>query len=195
MKILFSAVLLLFACFAPLHVLAFESKGTATSFEEAAKAKNFLRFSINTKKLGLFKSQVTGYAKKFSAEAKLEGLSLASARITFPIRELDTDLYARNDQMWNSCLGLKDHPEMEVRLPSLSFTEGKAVTANATILVRGKEKPLPVELTFSKTNGHWLVKGNAHTTFEALEIPDPSIGVASVDGPIDIEFSLEESQP
>ena len=57
------AFLVLFLLAAPAH--AFEASGKADDFSAAENAKSYLRFKLNTKKLGLFKSEVTGFVRKF----------------------------------------------------------------------------------------------------------------------------------
>lgn len=186
------ALALLFTLATP--AFAFETQLAAPDYDTAEKAASYLRFTLNTKKMGIFKSKVTGYAKKFQARGKIEGLKLRDAAVTFPVRELDTDLYARNDQMWNYCLGYKENPEVKITLPALAFGEGKAQTVSAVINTRGKDHPLPLEIKLEKKNGRWVASGSGHASFAQLEIPDPSIGVASVDGDIMIEFSLEDAE-
>ncbi len=181
--------------FSSLPAQAFSVKQASEKFDEAAKAKSFLKFTIPTKKMGLFRSEVTGYATKFSATAKIDKGSATDISIELPVRGLDTDLYARNDQMWNACLAQKEHPVLKLTFPSLKFEEGKEVKAAGTLSVRGKQKPFEAAFTLEKKDKRWVAFGKATTSFEALEIPDPSIGVASVDGPIQMEFFLEDAGP
>lgn len=176
---------------APRHAAGFETSAASASFDEAAKAASYLKFEIPVRKF-LFGAHETGYARKFEAHGKIEGTHLSEVKVEFDAHDLDTDLYARNDQMWNYCLGYKENPRIQVAIPAVDFTEGKPVTSNGTMRIRGKEKALPVEISLTRKNGKWVADGSAHATFASLEIPDPSIGVAAVKGPIDITFHLED---
>ena len=71
----------------------------------------------------------------------------------------------------------------------------RALAESAVIRIRGVDKALPVVLSLARKGGRWIVDGTATTSFDSLSIPDPSIGVASVDGPIEIKFHLEDQAP
>lgn len=160
------------------------------SYEAASNSMSYLKFEIPTRKL-FFKSHVTGYARKFIAMGLIKEGKFESGDVQFEVRDLDTDLYARNDQMWNYCLGYKEHPKVEIHLHDYPFTPEREFEATASIAIRGKVKELPLKLKISKDGK--TVDGEAHTSFEALGIPDPSIGIAAVSGPIDIFWHLEDA--
>lgn len=173
----------------PFSANAFESRGTAQNYAEAKRAASFLKFEYPVRKL-FFGAMEDGYVTKFIATAKIDGHRLIGPRVEFEAHDLDTDIFQRNDILWNKCLSYKEFPKLRVTIPPTEFTEGVPVRVNATMNIRGKDKPLVLELTMTKENGKWVAVGKALSSFDSLGIPDPSIGVAAVKGPIELTFRL-----
>ncbi len=164
-----------------------------TNFEQAAKSANFIRFQIDSKKLGLFSSSFEGYAKQFTVTAKVKGDTVEKATLVIPVKQISTDLYARDDQMWNFCFEEKTYPEIKVEITNQVLAKGQEKLVPAKVTIRGKEKEVQVSLKNSSDSKKVRYEGTTHLSFSLLEIPDPSIGVASVKDAIDVTFAFEES--
>ena len=168
----------------------FEASFDFKDFASANQAESYLRFHLDTKKLGLFSSTVEGLAKKFTATAEMDGGLVKSAVVSFLAKDLSTDLYARDDQMWNLCLDYKKFEKVEIRIGSAKLTE-TPTEVEGRMNIRGKEKPIKIRLGMKRSGDFTVVEGTANLSFKDLEIPDPSIGIANVYDPIQVKFRIE----
>lgn len=171
---------------------AFTVTQSESSFDQAAKNPNFIRFQIESKKLGLFSSSFEGYAKQFQVEAKVNGDTIQKATLVIPVKQISTDLYARDDQMWNLCFEEKKYPEIKVEISNQIVPKGQEKMVPAKVFIRGKEKEIQVRLKNSSDSSQLRFEGLTHLSFSLLEIPDPSIGVASVKDAIDVNFAFQD---
>jgi polyisoprenoid-binding protein YceI len=184
---------MLFLLFAKI-CLALTIQQSVTEFDQAAQSKNFVKFAIQAKKLGLFSSTVVGYAKAFTVTGKVKGDKIDLATIVVPVKQISTDLYARDDQMWNFCFAEKSHPEIRVEIKDLSLKAGEEKMVPGKMWIRGKEKEIQLKVKNTSTETSSTYEGSAELSFSQLEIPDPSIGVASVKDSISVSFSFQANQ-
>jgi polyisoprenoid-binding protein YceI len=170
---------------------AFSIDGDFPDFDSAKNSKNFFKFEIEAKKLGLFSSTIEGYAKKFQASATIKGAKIEKASVRIPAKHISTDLYARDDQMWNFCFEEKSYPEIRIDLEDTQIDPGAEKVVLAKMQIRGKIKPIKVNLKRSTSGETYL--GETDLAFSQLEIPDPSIGIANVKDSIKVRFQLIDS--
>lgn len=170
---------------------AFEAKYDFSEYGDAEKANSFLSFHLDTKKLGLFKSSVTGFVKKFEANGDWKNGQLKNATVSFAAKDVSTDLYARDDKMWNYCFDFKKFEKISLSIKEAQLKDGETVKVMAQMQIRGKMKEVPLEMTMKMNNGKEVVTGSGELSIKGLEIPDPSIGVASVEDLIHVNFRIE----
>ena len=177
--------LLLFLCF---NLFALEQDFNSPSFEQASESQNFLKFQIESTKVGLFTSKVDGYVKEFKAQYDWKDRQIHNAKISFKVKSLDTD--SRNEKMWDLFLDYKKSPALVVTLKeTIKLGTHKY---KASMNVRGKEKDIILSIQAYLEKDMLFINGKALTGFSLLEMPDPSIAVASVADGIKLEFSLKK---
>jgi polyisoprenoid-binding protein YceI len=170
-----------------LTVRAEEIKISADTFEAAAKAGNYFKFTGESSKLGLIGNTFEGYARSAQVFFERKGDLLQKVRLVIPVAELDTDNSSRNEKMRNTCLSAEKFPQIEVLLDEPVDQAKNSQKLQAKMLVRGKSVPLLIEL--EKIEGG---KFQGRTSFKLSEagIPDPSILVASVKDTFEVEFRI-----
>ena len=90
----------------------------------------------------------------------------------------------------NLCFNKDKFPKVEVKIRNFPFRSGLSKQVGATILVRGKEKKIVVELMVVKDAIQVIITGKSVVKLTDLEIPDPSIWIATVRDIVDITFKL-----
>jgi polyisoprenoid-binding protein YceI len=160
------------------------------TYKEAEKSQNYVRFDMQSTKLGMLTTGFTGFVKEFdiSAEASTEGFKNAS--ITFQAVSLDTNVGARNEKMWELCLDYKKHPQMKLKIDGTVPLSDTSSTLQGTLDVRGESKPVSVKIKTKEVNGQYVVDGESDMDIFELGLPDPSIFVAKVDPKVKLTFHL-----
>lgn len=157
------------------------------SYKEAKGAPSFLRFDMESTKMGLLTTSFDGAIKRFSLHGDLTPDSLQQgARIEFAVNDIDTDNGSRNDKMWNHCLNGKTHPHLKITLGGALPLNGEKVTIPAVLSLRGYEKPITLSSRGQKTAKGVEFDFSATLSIKDLEIPDPSIVIASVRDTIEV---------
>ncbi len=156
------------------------------SYKMATKAETYIKFENKSTKFGLLTTSYDGYAKDFSVSYSYKDQSFSGVKVTVKGNSIDTDVDARNEKMHDLCLETKTYPDIIVTLSSVVKVQADEQNVPATILVRGKSKPIEIKMTVKENE----VVGKAKLSFKELEIPDPSIAIAKVKDEINLEFKL-----
>ncbi len=164
-------------------------------FEAASKAESQLKFQIKSTKFGLMTSTVDGYAKKFQIEgrydSKVQGGIFSKVKVTIPVSSMDTDNGSRDEKMQDYCLDFKNNPALVIEFPA-ELTEGSSEREyQAQLTVRNKKFTVPVTLQLNPNEKYFDVVLKSRLSFKQLEIPDPSIAIASVDDTIEISGKIQ----
>ena len=107
------------------------------------------------------------------------------------MNDLDTDVDSRNEKMWNYCLDSKNNSRIRITVLDNIALNGETQTHSATLFIRGKEKPISLKIKAEQiSTGDLIIDLNGDLSLKALEIPDPSIVVASVKDEIKLESHL-----
>lgn len=184
---LMSTILFLFILL-PLHAQAVQQEFQSASYDEAAKAANYLRFNMASTKMGLLTTHFTGYVKNFLVRGEFNEKEVRSgAQIEFKVADLDTDVSGRNEKMWNKCLDEKNNPLIRVTLNEAVAFNKESAPIKATLQLRGQEKPISVFVKASLSESGITVDLSSELSIKELGIPDPSILVASVKDKIEIK--------
>lgn len=171
-----------------LAVVFFECIGQArtvefdfVNYEGASKATSFLRFDMSSTKLGLITTSFQGFVKKFAVKGDVKGEKIVSgATVEFAVRDLDTDIDGRNEKLWNQCLDQEHHGQIKLALEGEIPIDGVDVDLPGQIYLRGYSKPIVVKIRATRRGNNLEVVLSTKLSIKELNIPDPSIVVASV---------------
>ena len=159
------------------------------NYEEAEKSPNYIRFDMESTKAGIFTTSFTGLVKQFSVHLNLTKNGAQNINISFNTVQMDTDNGSRNEKMHDYCLEKDKYPTINVRiLDPITFNQKKVV--NAILNIRGKDKPIKLMTDNTVVDGKATVKGSTVVKLSELEIPDPSILVASVDDKVVLRYNV-----
>lgn len=159
------------------------------NFEAAKDSTHSIRFEVFSTKVGLFTTRVPGYVLQANAAAKRAGTALTEMKIVMQANSFNTDSEARDEKLHQLCLETKTYPLIEVNLPGPAQI-GSEGTYAATMMIRGKTKPIQVKMKLSEHDGVVYASGEALLGVKELEIPDPSIAIATLENKINIIFRL-----
>lgn len=184
--------LILFLIFCPLSLWAgsLSSSNSFENFNDAKKSESYLKFVVESTKVGLFSSDVDGYVKKFTAKVDEDKNQLSNMVVEFPVDSMDTDSESRDEKLHNLCMEKTSFPTFKITIKGPLKIEGKKQIVDAILTVRGKEKIAPISLTLSENEGQIQAMGKSVLSLKELEIPDPSIAVAKLSDDIKIEFKI-----
>lgn len=169
---------------------------TATSYKEAQKAKSFIRFDMASTKLGLVTTSFQGYTKQFILEGEIQQNQLAQgAHVEFSVKDLDTDNGSRNEKMWDQILDYKNHPKIRLVIGKELPIDGESKSLPVSISLRGKEKSIMLTGKAQRTSQGIEFDFSGELSIKGLEIPDPSIVIASVRDSIKVTAHFIVSQP
>lgn len=178
-----------------LFATPFEQSYKVASFKEGYDSQDRIIFIGKSTKVGLMTSTFEGVVKDFKVKGDLTDKRLSSILVSFPVEAMDTDIDGRNEKMYDLCLDRKNSPEITVSITEVDLSKGNEQEVPAKIKIRGKEFPLTLKTKIEETGSSIKIVGNATSGFKELEIPDPSILIAKVKNPIEMEFKIELKKP
>jgi hypothetical protein len=184
--------------FASIHKVNFNVNTFNEAKQQSADTNTHLKFTVYSKKPFFGVSDVPGFVKKFNAQGELneKTKSFKNLVVNFKGLNLDTDSSGRDEKLHEYVLGIdKDNAafnNISVKVMSEEIIIGApAKEVMATIIIRGKEKKIPLMLEIKNINGDYLAQGKSTASVKELELPDPSIIIAKLLDNIDIEFSFK----
>jgi len=163
---------------------------TTKSFADAKKSEQYIRFDMKSTKAGMFTTSFTGFVKDFNINTDKKNDMISGGTLKFKVLSLDTDSDGRNEKMHNKCFSHTKFPELSVKF-SNSIKYNTESDIEGIINVRGKNKPIKIHMKVTKTGDTVQVQGTAKVKLSELEIPDPSIFIASVSDEVVILFSIK----
>ena len=101
---------------------------------------------------------------------------------------MDTDNNSRNEKMHDLCFSSATFPVISVELGDIPYGVS---TLNGKISLRGKEYPILVNVDVSRIQEKVIVKFKSEVSLKKLNIPDPSIFIASVRDLVELSGSVE----
>lgn len=202
-KIAYSLILLAFLSLSH-ALLAYEIKGHQkySDWKEAREAASQLKFTVVSTKIGLFSSDVDGYVKEFNYSAQYlpQESVVKEMKISFLVKDLDTDHQSRDEKLHQLCLSVNEYPQIEVNLPGpLQLNGLNQVELEGDAYLRGKHKKIKVKMMVKKMSDsgqsgekkeHLEITGSSVWDLFEMEIPDPSIAVAKLSPAININFKI-----
>lgn len=160
-------------------------------FYKAKAAINFMRFDMESTKLGMFTTSFHGVVRKANLSYKFKKNTLSNATIFFKVADLDTDVNNRNKKMHNFCFSKDKFSDIIITLHSSIKTGAMEKNISATMNVRGKNKEIEVIIDVIKRGKKLIITGISQVSLKELEIPNPSIWVAKVSDKVEINFNFE----
>jgi polyisoprenoid-binding protein YceI len=164
------------------------------NFAEAKSSRNFIKFEMAATKIGILTTPFDGFARKFSINYEMEGNAIKTARLTIPIEHLDTDVDGRNEKMKNDCLNYKKFPDITILVADPIPVDGKEHSIPAIINLRGVTKPILLTMKAERKSHKLTAEINGSISLKDLEIPDPSIFIASVRDQVGLKARLEAAE-
>jgi polyisoprenoid-binding protein YceI len=186
-QLLLLSVLLFLVSFSEAKNLT--EKFSYQSYEEARNGDNLIEFHMESTKAGLFTSSFIGVIKKFTMLAQVEQNQLTTATFDFAVLDMDTDHQSRNRKMYDKCFNHEQYPRINVAFTTPAII-GEETLIDAIMTVRGAPQRIKILLDTRKTGKTLLVSGSSEVKLSALQIPDPSIIVASVRDLVEIQFKV-----
>ncbi|MBT3984034.1 MAG: YceI family protein [Bacteriovoracaceae bacterium] len=164
-------------------------------FESAEKSSDYIKFEGKSTKFGLVTTSFGGIVKDFSVSAEKRGQAIGNIIVKFPIEKMDTDSESRDEKMHGLCFDSKKYKELKIEFKRPIFAGDKEKTVDAEMTIRGKKKKIKIKISAVIEAGKLVAKGGTTLDFEYLEIPDPSIAIASVDKNFNINFNVAIELP
>lgn len=159
------------------------------SYEKALEAKNHIFFNMSSTKAGIITTDFKGAVKDaqitYSKDAKGNYKDIS---IVINAKQLDTDNDARNDKMYEQSLETEKYPKLTVRIPG-PVRLGEL--NKGSIEVRNKKHSIVlfIEKVVS-AEGEASLAGKSVLSLKKLEIPDPSIWIATVHDEVEVRFNV-----
>ena len=182
MKIIF-CILMLFQV-----VIAKEISVEYQSYDEALNGKNIIVFDMESTKAGIITTAFKGVVKSFKMNFDLTDKVIKNSELYFFVANMDTDNNSRNEKMHDLCFSSATFPDISVELGDIPYGVS---TLNGKISLRGKEYPILVNVDVSRIQEKVIVKFKSEVSLKKLNIPDPSIFIASVRDLVELSGSVE----
>ncbi|WP_412471143.1 YceI family protein [Halobacteriovorax sp. RT-2-4] len=159
------------------------------NFEQAANAQNRIIFNMSSTKAGLITTDFQGVVKGAKITYTKDGMgSYKDISIQIDAKKLDTDNESRNEKMYEKCLEVEKNPHINVHIPG-PIRLGEL--NKGTIEVRNKKHSIDIFIErLASADGQMSLVGKAVLSLKKLEIPDPSIWIATVHDEIEVNFYL-----
>lgn len=164
------------------------------SFAEAEGANNQLEFIVESTKVGIFSSDVNGYVKSFSYSADYNAKSslMKNMKIIFETAQMDTDGEDRDFKLHNLCMEVKKYPKLEILVPKILFIKNvREQNLEGIAKIRGKDKKIKINIKVTQGANILRVTGSSVWSLKEMEIPDPSIAVATLSDEIRVNFKFD----
>lgn len=166
-----------------------------SSFEEAAKAAH-LTWIVESTKVGLFSSDVSGYVLnyRYQADYDEDNKILRNMVLSFPISAMNSDSESRDEKLHKLCMGAPDFKEIVVTIAGPIFLKDyKRRNYSGIVNIRGKNKDFVISFKPTFEQQHFTLRGESEWSLKKMEIPDPSIAVAKLSDEIRLKISLSHT--
>ena len=160
------------------------------TYEQCEKNATFVKFVGKSKKLGMITTDFTGFLKNYTVSFNFTEKYLNKGVFSFSPSSLDTDSSSRDEKMHNKCFEVSKYPQLTISFNKPIIIDGKNQVYPATMNIRGKDKQINVNLKVLSEGDKLMIEGHSVVGFKHLEIPDPSIMIASVKDAINISFKI-----
>ena len=168
-----------------------EHQCSSESYADAMKSDCFIKFDMESTKAGFITTSFTGVVKKFNTVFNWNGEEFANALLKINVADMDTDNSARDSKMNEETFSSDKFAELAVQIGG-PLKAGVHNNVPGLLTVRGKIKEitLNLEITVSKDK-EYVIKGSSQMSIKQLELPDPSIFIASVRDRVDLSFQIK----
>lgn len=194
MKVL-SKIVFIFALLGNLNATEIQGQKVYPNFDKA-KESGDLTWIVESTKVGIFSSDVDGYVLNYQYSANYDEKNniLRNMVLRFPIKHMNSDNDTRDEKLHNLCLNEAKFKEIVVKIPGPLFLNQKsAKDYSGSVLIRGKEKPFTISLSPKIEKDLFQISGETTWSLKEMEIPDPSIAVATLSDEIRIKINIKHS--
>ncbi|MGI4992159.1 YceI family protein [Halobacteriovorax sp. GFR7] len=157
------------------------------SYDKALEAKNRIFFNMSSTKAGIITTDFKGVVRDAKITYSKDGKgNYKDISIVVDTKQLDTDNDARNEKMYEQSLETEKYPRLIVRVPG-PVRLGEL--NKGSIEIRNKKHS--IDLFIEKvvtTEGEASLAGKSVLSLKKLEIPDPSIWIATVHDEVEVKF-------
>lgn len=161
-----------------------------SSYDEAKKNENYLKFQSTSTKLGFITTSFDGYAKDFKANYDEKEQMASNIEVVVAVKSLDTDISSRDEKMHNEVMNAEKFPTLKVvSVDALKLTPGEQ-KINMNFFIKDKQLTRAVVFNLSPKDKGWQITGKTQLGLQEMGLPDPSIAIAKVRDQFDIEFGL-----
>ncbi|MCF8060765.1 MAG: hypothetical protein K9K67_15790 [Bacteriovoracaceae bacterium] len=163
------------------------------SYQLAQEAKDHLKFTVESTKVGIFSSDVDGFVLRYNYKADYDEKNgvLKDLELVFLIKDMNTDHQGRDTKLHTQCMGMPEFQSINVLFNGPIFIKDKKPQKLAGIVVmRGKEKPFIMMASLNFLEKTLSVSGQSVWSLKEMEIPDPSIAVAKLSDEIRLDIKL-----
>ena len=169
-----------------------EVKYKYSSFKEAEKEKNYLKFVGSSTKFKLFTTSFEGYAKEFSFSFDKNEMTLTNVEISIVANQIDTDNDTRNDKMYQKCLVVEKYPRITAKIPkAFILKDGEVAETDVILTIKDKDLSRKLKYTTKENQGIFEIHFNTDFSFLEAGIEDPSIAIAKVSELFLIEGTIQ----
>ncbi len=162
------------------------------SYDEARQNNTYFKFIGESTKLGFITTDFEGYVREgeitYEKAANLD--EIKDVVLKFKVKDIDTNISARDEKLQNECLDHKKYPEMTIRILSITLNV-LSQEVPAEMSVRGQK--IPLRISIIKTDAR-VYQGKSSFKLSDTLIPDPSISVATIKDKFELEFQINQAQ-
>jgi protein-S-isoprenylcysteine O-methyltransferase Ste14/polyisoprenoid-binding protein YceI len=170
---------------------------SSENFSSASQSPTQLKFTVTSTKAGIITSDVDGYVKKFHYQADYdpEFNIVRNMIITFDANQMDTDHEDRNQKLHQLCMSSDQFPQVQINLTGpISLSAKKNSDLVGQTLIRGKSHEFTVSVIGKNDQDLLTIEGDSVWGLKKMEIPDPSIWIATLSDEIKIYFKIVHRQ-
>lgn len=174
-------------------------KGTQSnsSWNQVSSSSSYVKFKVESVKVGLFTSIIAGYVMKYnySGELSKDGKSIESMKLEFDVLSMNTRQTDRDDKLHNQTINHKVGPKIEIQfLEKIEASAKSPATVKGKMKILGKLHPFSAQVLFNNDSGDSVeISGSATFSIKELiklGVKDPSIIVAKVSDTINVSFKI-----
>lgn len=168
-----------------------EHNCSSESYAEAMKSDCFIKFDMESTKAGFITTSFTGVVKKFNTFFNWNGEEFANTLLKINVADMDTDNSSRDSKMNDETFSSGKFAELAVQIGG-PLKAGVHNNVPGLLTVRGKIKEISLNLEISVSKDkEYVIKGSSQMSIKQLELPDPSIFIASVRDRVDLSFQIK----
>jgi polyisoprenoid-binding protein YceI len=169
---------------------AYAKKYQFQDYDQASKAKEFVKFQSESTKFGILTTEFDGYAKEYDMQVSIKKNKIIKVEFSLNPKMIDTDNSSRDEKMREQTLEVEKFTTISfVSTESFELTPS-SIEISGSLTIREITKKALLTLKISKDGEKWLIEGSTQISLKEFQIPNPSILIAKVRDQFDISFKV-----